>query len=1674
MMKQTIRNLLLLTAMIIAGAGQVWANQPDPDPDPTYGILGYSSENAATDGGVLLFFNNEDCVIDDNGNHMLSNNEAVLQSWLNADRTVYILAAPDAIHALGADASFIKVEKTTSSEHVNAPRRAEVVIGTCDVTVVDAKKGVYKFTMPEDPNVNVTVTVKFPEKDSQTNVTYINADGESATTADDVKVYVFDGSERELGQDGKETWYVCTTNQTYTRGLIFNGNVNLIIADGSTMTIGSTTTPVNGIGLSAYNDLNIFGQSDGTGALRTNSSSNGIHVVTGALAITNCTVNAVCSGNSSYGIYAANNITINGKSDGTNSVTIRSNYCGIYTPSSVTITNCNVEVTGAMLTENTYNPCSANGINGSNGITLTGCATGNTVTVRSDNSCLSTTQTLAITNYTVDVVCSGNPSNGGISGSNGITINGKSDGTNSVTIRSNYRGIYTPSSVTITNCDVEVTGATLTDNTYNPCSANGILGTGGITLTGCTNGNTVMVRSYESCLYSPSTLAITNCTVDVVCSGNSSDGIYSTNGITINGISSGTNSVTVRSNCRGINTPSSVAITNCNVEVTGAMLTENTYNPCSDNGINGSNGITLTGCATGNTVTVRSAKSCLYSATGNLAITNCMVDVASTDNHAIGASNVNFNGGQLTAIAPDEYKGIYTIGTITIGWKDAEKDFIKVSSYKVEIGRITTAEGQRFVAYIAGEQVGTEVAQAIIEGSNLSSNDINGRTLRPIAGYLVSTTDDNLTIKDNEPKFSIDDNGMTKRYYEFAASTDENPVRVTVEYTIPENEEYKMRMIVVDGAKLETDHGFLMPENDVRMYGEEKEFYKNGDYTYDGEDWKNRIVLICDDPSASLLSAPARRTKAPETIIPVTLNKDYEIIGISKETSDNVYEAVEEAINAGTYKFTVAGLGYFFGTADVELPINRKSISMQNVSISVKKDADGNNLVYTGSALEPVITVKYDANYGGETPDMKTVNPSEYVATVKKNTGTENEPNYVEVAAADFIHSGNYTMFITNLANGGNYDFGNDGIHENFEVEKAYMTGVKYMDWDNEKKELVEKTSDEYTPYWVLEGNETTLAAGHYIASGISNLTNMSALTLTTADVWLVLADDANMIIGSDNNPVNGKGISSDYALTIYGQEKGTGRLMINSKDICIDLSNSYYGKFELYGGHLELNNAYDNVNANALNCYSTEIYGGLLWCQSNGTAIKVAANNPINNNYLNHVEVNNKDARITILSGNGKGIDCFNCTINDGHVNVTSSGNAIDCGYGFTINNGSVFARVLEGYVGNGIQAGGKVSINGGQVTAEGQGDDKCGIICHDGTNLQDIILDWNNASNFVYANSYQGNVKIKSGKYFVEKGGTTVFGSNDEGGYVFANNADINDKTLVPTKNIPAPKADGADTPSAYVPVANNDGNWSVSGSEVKKVLVPYGLNADCSVATKEVEVSGSATLPEVTPLILETKANAVAIDCTGPTSNVNSGLQKILDDLPDTYEKAVASLADAAAAEAAGTTPSGNVVTPTLFLGGDGQQTLAEQVAKTAKALLGATIPENPTPNDLLALAKDFLYFKTETKVNGTATDLVLRAAAVDPIVPVRKGSLIMAMDKMSFIHLMHVKGILEGAPRLGGIYLDLGDDLTGIIEHELLNSYEYSKDGWYTVDGCKLDKQPTAKGLYIRNGRKVVIK
>jgi hypothetical protein len=62
----------------------------------------------------------------------------------------------------------------------------------------------------------------------------------------------------------------------------------------------------------------------------------------------------------------------------------------------------------------------------------------------------------------------------------------------------------------------------------------------------------------------------------------------------------------------------------------------------------------------------------------------------------------------------------------------------------------------------------------------------------------------------------------------------------------------------------------------------------------------------------------------------------------------------------------------------------------------------------------------------------------------------------------------------------------------------------------------------------------------------------------------------------------------------------------------------------------------------------------------------------------------------------------------------------------------------------------------------------------------------------------------------------------------------------------------------------------------------------------------------------------------------------------------------------------------------------------------------------------------------------------------------------------------------APRL---HININGETTSLSEAKedsSLFTLHSSLSGWYTLDGRKLDKQPTTKGLYIYKGKKVVIK
>lgn len=67
-----------------------------------------------------------------------------------------------------------------------------------------------------------------------------------------------------------------------------------------------------------------------------------------------------------------------------------------------------------------------------------------------------------------------------------------------------------------------------------------------------------------------------------------------------------------------------------------------------------------------------------------------------------------------------------------------------------------------------------------------------------------------------------------------------------------------------------------------------------------------------------------------------------------------------------------------------------------------------------------------------------------------------------------------------------------------------------------------------------------------------------------------------------------------------------------------------------------------------------------------------------------------------------------------------------------------------------------------------------------------------------------------------------------------------------------------------------------------------------------------------------------------------------------------------------------------------------------------------------------------------------------------------------------------GITAGDIQQQAIVLNYGDGETTRIIPIDNGKLIIDNDGWYTLDGVRLNAQPTQKGLYIHNGRKVVMK
>ena len=130
---------------------------------------------------------------------------------------------------------------------------------------------------------------------------YIDEEGNPAST----NCLVVTSSTTTL-DDSDGGWYIVKDDVSFSSTLTISGDVNLILADGATLTVTQSASNMAGIGLEAGNTLTIYAQSTGTGAIVATGGSTGIggnwDKAGGSLAVYGGSVTAYTGYNSRGGI----------------------------------------------------------------------------------------------------------------------------------------------------------------------------------------------------------------------------------------------------------------------------------------------------------------------------------------------------------------------------------------------------------------------------------------------------------------------------------------------------------------------------------------------------------------------------------------------------------------------------------------------------------------------------------------------------------------------------------------------------------------------------------------------------------------------------------------------------------------------------------------------------------------------------------------------------------------------------------------------------------------------------------------------------------------------------------------------------------------------------------------------------------------------------------------------------------------------------------------------------------------------------------------------------------------------------------------------------------------------------------------------------------------------------
>ena len=539
-------------------------------------------------------------------------------------------------------------------------------------------------------------------------------------------------------------------------------------------------------------------------------------------------------------------------------------------------------------------------------------------------------------------------------------------------------------------------------------------------------------------------------------------------------------------------------------------------------------------------------------------------------------------------------------------------------------------------------------------------------------------------------------------------------------------------------------------------------------------------------------------------------------------------------------------------------------------------------------------------------------------------------------------------------------------------------------------------------------------------------------------------AGSTNLIL-CDGTSLTTSRLTANNSMNIYVQTNGTGALRINN---AVDKAKAFYVENDLVinGGNITVNATGDNGYGIFSKKGDITINKGTI--TSDVTYINIYAGSYSRDLVINGGTINASTKKYGLFADG-------DLIVNDGIVNVQmtlGSSEGIGAEYDIIINGGKVTVDANgDGY---GIVAYNyDVCINGGTVTVKNT---KYGIDTYYGTiKINDGVITITDAQYGLYAGD--DNIEINGGKI--------IANGSKKGMYAYYDISLAWNKTddFITTSNV------YSDYGTVYVSSKNFTDGTSIYNSTTPSATL--GALTDVTLSPLAVFEDGADNTSAISAL----DGEKIAIAINGRTLKAGHWNSICLPFDLDA-DQIAASFGEGAVVK---TLDSYSNNGSTLTIG------FADVTAINAGAPYIVYIPAGAAIVN--PIFKDVTINKVDPFTKGMARTNITNILFVGRYSPYTfsndRTKLFLQNDQLYYpnadgvtINAFRAFFVLDGgeAPDVASanIIIDWGDEeTTGVTSME--DGRSLMEDGWYTLQGVKLDDKPSAPGIYINNGRKIAI-